>query len=239
LAPTILGFSGTSIPFYMKGIDLSRNHAPQRQYIISARGRMDDVYLRSYYVRNRQYQYVQNIDKTPNGADIAFRDVLDTTRALNTAHQQGLLNADQEKWYSTKPDEELYDLKKDPWQLHNIAGEKASGPLLNLFRQKLEQWRNDTDDTAIIPEDQLVKDLQDPDGQTRKTLPPVTEYNPVTGKIYVANRTEGASVGYSLNGKEWELYTGAFSVPKDIKKVFIKAVRYGWTESDIREFSLP
>ena len=239
LAPTILGFSRTRIPFYMKGIDLSQDNAPKRQYIVSARGRMDDVDLRSYYVRNSQYQYVQNIDKTPNGSDIAFRDVLDTTRTLNAAHQQGLLNADQEKWYSTKPEEELYDLQKDPWQLHNIAGEKVSAPLLTSFRQKLEQWRNETNDTAIIPEEQLVKDLQDPNGQTRKTLPPVAEYNPVTDKVYIANRTDGASVGYSLDGKEWDIYNGALIVPPDTKKIFIKAVRYGWKESDAQEFSLP
>ncbi|WP_246579826.1 sulfatase family protein [Candidatus Sodalis endolongispinus] len=91
LAPTILGFSGTKIPFYMKGINLSRDAPPERKYIFSARGRMDDINLRSYFVRDKNYQYVQNIDKTPNGENIAFRDVLDTTKALNVAHQQGRL----------------------------------------------------------------------------------------------------------------------------------------------------
>lgn len=157
MAPTILGFTGTDIPFYMKGVDLSQDHAPERQYVFSSRARMDDIYLRSYYVRDKHYQYVQNIDKTPNGENIPFRDVLKTAQALNLAHQQGALNSEQESWFARKPDEELYDLKKDPWQLHNISGDKSAEPVLALFRQKLEKWRNETNDTGIIPEEQLVK----------------------------------------------------------------------------------
>ncbi|MGK3141070.1 hypothetical protein [Pantoea sp. C2G6] len=93
----------------------------------------------------------QNIDTTPNGANITFRDVLNSTRALNEAHQQGTLNAAQEQCFNRKPAEELYDLQKDPWQLHNIAGDADAGPQLALFRQKLEQWRNETNDSDVQP----------------------------------------------------------------------------------------
>ncbi|WP_414164667.1 sulfatase-like hydrolase/transferase [Superficieibacter sp. BNK-5] len=238
LAPTILGFSRTAVPFYMKGINLSADNPPTRQYIFSSRGRMDDIYLRSYYVRDRNFQYVQNIDKTPNGANIAFRDVLETTRTLATAHKQGTLTAEQEQWFAPKPAEELYDLQKDPWQLHNMAGESASRSRIALYRQKLEQWRSETNDTGIIAEDQLVKDLQDASGQTRVTLPPVMERNPLTQKVYIANRTDGASIGYSFDGKNWELYTGAIAVPQEASTLFTKAVRYGWKESAVQQLPL-
>lgn len=199
---------------------------------------MDEIYLRSYYVRDKHFQYVQNIDKTPNGEHIAFRDVLDTTRTLNEAHQKGTLNAGQAQWFAKKPAEELYDLQKDPWQLNNIAGNADVEPILVQFRQKLEQWRNETNDMGVIPEEQMVKDLQDANGQPRVTLPPVAELNPLTNKVYIASRTEGASIGYSVDGKNWELYSGAFTAPTGVNSLFIKAVRYGWKESEVQQFTL-
>ncbi|WP_233628603.1 sulfatase [Citrobacter amalonaticus] len=238
LAPTILGFTGTTIPSYMKGVNLSQDNPPERKTIFSARGRMDEIYLRSYYVRDKHFQYVQNIDKTPNGEHIAFRDVLDTTRTLNEAHQKGMLNAEQAQWFAKKPAEELYDLQKDPWQLNNIAGNADVEPVLVQFRQKLEQWRNETNDMGVIPEEQMVEDLQDANGQPRVTLPPVAELNPLTNKVYIASRTEGASIGYSVDGKNWELYSGAFTAPTGVNSLFIKAVRYGWKESEVQKFTL-
>lgn len=232
LAPTILGFTGTSIPSYMKGINLASDNPVQRRYVFSSRGRMDDIYLRSYYVRDTRYQYVQNFDTTPNGSDIAFRNALVTTRTLNDGHKKGTLTLVQDEWFTAKPVEELYDLRADPWQLHNIADQKNAQPKLAEFREKLEQWRNQTNDTGIIPEAQMVKDMQNSEGKTHVTLPPVSEINPVTGKLYIASRTEGASVGYRIDNQPWQLYTGALTLPPDVKTLEAKAVRYGWEESE-------
>lgn len=236
LAPTILGFTHTSVPAYMQGINMAADNAPAREYIYSSRGRMDNVNLRSYYVRSTDYQYVQNIDTTPNGADIDFRDALVTTQALNAGHKNKTLTPEQEGWFAQKPHEELYDLRSDPWQLHNIAEQKSSASKLDVFRNKLEQWRNQSNDTSIISEAQMVKDLQDANGQARITLPPVAEINPVSGKLFIASRTEGASLGYSFDGKTWEIYTGAVTLPEGTKTVAIKAVRYGWQESETVQF---
>lgn len=232
LAPTILGFTGTPIPSYMKGVNLASDTPEQRKYVFSSRGRMDDIYLRSYYVRDAHYQYVQNFDSTPNGANIVFRDALVTTRTLNESHKNDTLTPEQKTWFADKPVEELYDLRSDPWQLHNIAAQQAAQPMLAEFREKLEQWRNQTNDTSIISEAQMVKDMQDAEGKTRVTLPPVSEINPVTGKLYIASRTEGASVGYRIDNQPWQLYTGALTLPLNAKTVETKAVRYGWEESE-------
>lgn len=232
LAPTILGFTGTPIPSYMKGVNLASDTPEQRKYVFSSRGRMDDIYLRSYYVRDAHYQYVQNFDSTPNGANIVFRDALVTTRTLNESHKNDTLTPEQKTWFADKPVEELYDLRSDPWQLHNIAAQQAAQPMLAEFREKLEQWRNQTNDTSIISEAQMVKDMQDAEGKTPVTLPPVSEINPVTGKLYIASRTEGASVGYRIDNQPWQLYTGALTLPLNAKTVETKAVRYGWEESE-------
>lgn len=238
LAPTILGFTGTEIPSYMKGKNLSQDNTSKRDYLFSSRGRMDDVNLRSYFVRNADYQYVQNIDKTPNATSIDFRNALISTQQLNAGHKNNTLTPEQESWYATKPAEELYDLKSDPWQLHNIASKETSAEKLVEFREILDSWRNETNDMSIIPEAQMVKDLQTDKGETHITKTPVIEVNSVTGKIHIASRTEGASIGYRFDNGPWQIYVGALTVPADVKSLEAKAVRYGWNESEVQAISV-
>ncbi|WP_189644220.1 chitobiase/beta-hexosaminidase C-terminal domain-containing protein [Pectobacterium aquaticum] len=61
----------------------------------------------------------------------------------------------------------------------------------------------------------------------------MAEIDNVSGKIYIANRTTDASIGYSIDGETWQIYTQAFSVPTGVKEIKIKAVRYGWKESEV------
>ena len=41
---------------------------------------------------------------------------------------------------------ELYDLKADPHQLHNLAGDPAHNATLTKLKQQLINWRKDTGD---------------------------------------------------------------------------------------------
>ncbi|WP_321408103.1 hypothetical protein [Tolumonas auensis] len=210
LAPTILGFSKSGIPDYMKGINISKNSPPEREFF-SSRARMDDQPMRSYFVRDKSYQYIRNIDKTPGGAKIDFRDTLKTMDALNKGHLNNSLTTEQEQWFENKSDEELYDLKKDPCKPHSMAQETLMSERLNYYRQKLDEWRNTSNDMSTVPESDMVKDLLDNNGQQKTTLSPVVERDDVTEKIYIANRTENASIGYSFDGEIWEIYTGSIS----------------------------
>jgi hypothetical protein len=45
------------------------------------------------------------------------------------------------------PDEELFDLDKDPWCLRNLAGNPAHERLRDALRSELETWRHNTHDT--------------------------------------------------------------------------------------------
>ena len=45
-----------------------------------------------------------------------------------------------------KPDEELYDLQKDPDEIHNLAGAKEIDPIRARLRSALEEWMKECDD---------------------------------------------------------------------------------------------
>ncbi|HCO68363.1 MAG TPA: sulfatase [Dysgonomonas sp.] len=239
LATTILGFAGIEPPAYMTGIDLSKDFPEKRDYVYAVRGRIDRApYMRSYFVLGNNYQYIRNLDDTPNGATVAYRDMGETNKALNKAYKEGTLNKNQNKWFENNPKEELYDLEKDPYQLNNIASDAAYSTVLETFRTELDRWRNTGNDMNIVPEAQMVKDLKDENGNTRITLPPVAVQDDINNKIYISNRTQDASIGYSFDGKNWEIYNGSFLPPVSATEVKIKAVRYGWKESDVISISL-
>lgn len=239
LAPTILGFAGVDIPEYMKGINLSQKNPKEREYTYAVRGRMDRVPdLRSYFVLGKGFQYVRNLSKTPNGVSIVYRDNLQTSKDLNIARAAGKLTPEQETWFRERPVEELYDLNKDPFQLHNIATNPQYKKILEEYRNKLDEWRNSGNDMTLVSESVMVKDLLDKNGQQCITLTPVAVQDEINKKIYISNRTENASIGYSFDGKYWEIYNGSFTPPSNASQVIVKAIRYGWKESDTITLSL-
>jgi uncharacterized sulfatase len=52
------------------------------------------------------------------------------------------------------PDEELYDLRADPWEIHNSAAsdKPEDRAALKRLRDVLEKWIIDTDDQGRHPE---------------------------------------------------------------------------------------
>lgn len=234
LAPTLLGFAGVPIPEYMKGINLTAAHAAKRQFVYGSRGRMDNVYMRSLFVRDKHFQYVRNFDATPGGASIPFRDAQKTMRDLQRASNEHRLTKAQQNWFTPRPAEEFYDLSSDPAQLKNVASDPHYRQVLDKFRQEMDNWRDRDNDMNLIDEGQMVADLLDESGQQRVTLPPVAMQDAVNHKIYLSNRTENASIGYSWEGKTWQLYTGAIKPPSGNYQLQFKAVRYGWQESPVQ-----
>ncbi|MFM2482006.1 sulfatase [Celerinatantimonas sp. YJH-8] len=237
LAPTILGFAGLPKPAYMQGVDLSKDAPASRKYVYGDRARMDTAAMRSYFIRSDQYQYVRNMDSTPGGTHIAFRDQLHTTSSLYEGEKAGTLNKAQLKWLQPRPAEELYDLSKDPYQLHNIATDPHYARVKHELRDQLYHWRNRGNDMSLVAEGVMKKDLLDANGQQKVTLPPVVEQDSLTGEIFIANRSDGASIAYSYDQQNWTLYNGSFN-PKSHKQVFVKAVRYGWKPSAVTEFNM-
>jgi len=53
-----------------------------------------------------------------------------------------------------RPEEELYDLKKDPWQLENVADKPEYAKAKKDMRARLDKWMNETGDPrAVNPKD--------------------------------------------------------------------------------------
>ncbi len=231
LTPTLLGFAGITQPSYMQGIDLSQDHPAERQYIYVSRARQEKAQWHTYFVQDLHFQYVRNLTKDPNGKELAYRNALKTVRDLNAAYKNGTLRPEMKSWYEERPVEEFYDLDKDPNQFHNVINDPKYAKEIARMRAALDEWRDRYNDATLIPEATMRAAMLDAEGNQRVTAQPIVTRDEINGKIYLSSVDDGASMGYSFDGKTYELYTGAFTLPAGVEKIWVKAVRYGWKES--------
>ena len=69
-----------------------------------------------------------------------------------------------------------------------------------------------------------------PGGDQVKTPAPKVNVN--DGVLSVDGVASGTSIGYRLNEGPWKLYSGKIMLTA-ADKIEVKAIRYGWKESDI------
>jgi uncharacterized sulfatase len=75
---------------------------------------------------------------------------------LRSLHAEGKLTPAQKKFLApTKPPEELYDLKNDPYELHNLVGSHEHQNVLKRMRAAHIKWMRQTGDLGLIPEPEL------------------------------------------------------------------------------------
>jgi arylsulfatase A-like enzyme len=162
LAPTMLDFAGASKPPKMEGrIFLGARCEPAREYVFGARDRCDETVMRIRAVRDERYRYIRNF--TPGTPFLAPNEYKQrqypVLRLLKELHAQGKLTPAQDFLCQPRmPDEELYDLKSDPDEIHNLSAstKPAHQAELKKLRAVLEQWIEQTQDQGRVFEPPAV-----------------------------------------------------------------------------------
>ena len=143
MAATSLYFADINIPNYMEAHTLFGPDAVKRKFAISARDRCDETYDRIRAVRTLRYKYIRNgYPERPHLQPCAYKDNKDTYIAIRDWGEKGKLNDLQQNLLLSpkRAKEELYDLKYDPWELQNLAGESKHSKVLQKMRKTLDQW---------------------------------------------------------------------------------------------------
>ena len=74
-------------------------------------------------------------------------------KLMKDLHQKNQLTPAQALFMAPrKPDEELYDIIKDPWEIHNLAQQPKHQSTLKKFRAALKTWITQTGDQGQFPE---------------------------------------------------------------------------------------
>ncbi len=158
IAPTLLGFAGIRPPAgAMQGHDVFEDNYQPRTHIFAARDRMDISIDRMRAVRSKQYKYIRNyFPATPYMQHNPYKEQeYPTWNLVKKLYKDGKLNAAQSLFPAPeKPIEELFSLRNDPHEVHNLAGDPS-------YRETLKQMRAFVDgfveenDGLVKPEDPI------------------------------------------------------------------------------------
>jgi arylsulfatase A-like enzyme len=152
IVPTILDLAGLPRPGYLQGRSLVDASQKEPQYIFGARDRMDDTHDASRTVRSRDFRYIANL--MPERAWCQFNQYKETSypglAVLNVLHLQGKLPPEQDAFMQDrKPPEELFDVRADPGEVHNLAADPKYEGVLTEFRAQFAAWRTKVGDEGV------------------------------------------------------------------------------------------
>jgi hypothetical protein len=216
---------------------LGSARAEERKYIFAAKDRMDPAIDTARAVRDKRFKYIRNYrPERPFVQFIPYRDQMGLMRELLRLEREGGLNEIQKLWFrNSKPVEELYDTRQDPFEVRNLAEIPEFNSKLKELRSAHETWVEETADLGMIPEKDLVKKMWPPDGVQPETEAP--SYSRTAGsfedevELSLSCPTLGASIAYRVgDAKRWLLYTRPIKI-KQTSRITAKAVRIGFKPS--------
>ncbi len=151
----ILAAAGVDVPDWMQGRAFLEDGVPEREACFAARDRWDEVYDKCRTVVESRYKYIRN--DMPQVPVFTYQDYLERVRPIRpvmwSLFEAGKMNPQQAQFMAAqRPEEELYDLSKDPWELNNLAGDPEHAETLKRLRTVLTEWEETTDDKGRYPE---------------------------------------------------------------------------------------
>ena len=160
MAATSLWFAGIEIPEYMQARTLFGPQAQPRDHVVSARDRCDETVDRIRSVRKGNYKYIRNFyPKRPYLQPCVYKDKKPFMEPLRRLYAEGKLNDIQSLHLAeTRPEEELYNLREDSWEVHNLANEPGHLDKLREMRAILANWIIESDDQGRFPESDAMYD---------------------------------------------------------------------------------
>ncbi len=157
LAPTILSLAGIRPPEHMQGqAFLGKFAKAPKKYLFGYRGRMDERYDMVRSVTDGRFVYIRNyMPHKIYGQYLDYMFQTPTTRQWHDLYHAGKLQPPQTYFWEPKPSEELYDLRSDPDEVHNLAADPKYAEKRKELHQALVSWMLEVRDTGFLPEAEL------------------------------------------------------------------------------------
>ena len=139
----------------MEGQDIFDSSLNPREYVISTRDRCDFTIDRIRSVRSKDYKYIRNFKTDRPYSQLTYMDVdgVEFVEVMHQLHMENKLDSIQDRFLSDKrPEEELYYLKEDPFEINNLAENPDYTNILSKQSNILDNWVLKTDDKGQYPE---------------------------------------------------------------------------------------
>ncbi len=144
ICATILDVAGVEPPVPLHGKSLFGEEIKHRKYIFAARDKMDETHDAMRAIRSRDYKLILNL--MPERPYLQFNRYKEGAypmlAEMSVLYLEGKLTPEQAAFFAPhKPPIELYDLRTDPYELHNVADDPRYAEVKATLLAELENWR--------------------------------------------------------------------------------------------------
>jgi arylsulfatase A-like enzyme len=184
-APTVLSLAGVRPPKHMQGSAfLGPAAGKPRERVYAIRDRMAERFDMVRVVRDKKFQYHHNFyPHLPWSQFVSYTEEMPTMKVWRRMHEEGNLNAEQDRYFQAKPVEELYDIAADPFETNNLADDPKYADVLDGMRHQSWRWMIETGDLGLLPEYEMLSRAE---GRTPYDVAFDQQANPVKGLIQVS-----------------------------------------------------
>ena len=147
LSATTLRWAGVTKPEWYEGQDLFAEKLIPREFVASAKDRLDHTIDRVRSIRTDRFRYTRNYKSDRIFLQPQYRDRQPYLVNLRELYASGKLSQKlTEIYFGERPAEELYDVRKDPSQLNNLIGDPDYVDQVERHRRLLDGWLAKGDD---------------------------------------------------------------------------------------------
>jgi uncharacterized sulfatase len=132
----------------------------EREHIFASRSRMGDAIDKMRAIRTDDYLFIKNFMPEVPWMQLSSykKRSYPVYTLLEVLHEKNQLTEEQAYFMAeAKPEYELYNVKKDPFQLKNLAD--ANPELVTNFDKILETWQAETNDHFEDPDQSDLEEM--------------------------------------------------------------------------------
>ena len=157
---TWLSLAGTEIPDHMQGrIFLGPDQEPERDSHFAFTGRQANRYYEMRAVRTKELLYIKNYKPyISTGQYLGYLWQLEASRAWAEHHRTNQTDAITGAFFQPRQlVEELYDPRRDPDNVINLAHRAEHQEDLKTMRAAMRDWQLEVRDTGLITEEMMAR----------------------------------------------------------------------------------
>ena len=236
LGPTTMSLLGIKPPSFLDGkAFLGKYKTKPRNYAFGSADRFDESTDMQRSVIDGRFVYIKNfMPELPLIYRNKYREQISMNKKIIQMDRDDELIGDSKYIFmKSKQDEELYDLKFDPYEVDNIANNPDYKDKLIELRNALNTWQYEIDDKGFINESELINEFWP------NMIQPITKPVEITvsdNVISLKCETKGASIGYQIGAQigsqNWKLYNKPFDLSSN-QKLATRAIKIGYKASTI------
>ena len=157
ICATVLEVAGAKSAVPLHGRSLL-SPTQKREYIFAARDKMDETHDAMRAIRSKDFKLIHNL--MPERPYLQYNRYKEgaypVLAEMNVLNLQGKLNRAQSAFFAaSKPEFELFDLRKDPHEVNNLADNPKYEQVKKRLLARLDRWRKD-----VINDQGVAKDFR-------------------------------------------------------------------------------